>query len=141
MASSPGGRDLQGSPPLRLLPRGSSAASSCISQVSFIRIAQGLGGRFLTFLVVTDIHPDQYYQVHSSTDQDDACHRGKGPAGPYGAETSDCDAPFALVNATFDWIADNLKDEIDFVIWTGDSARHDRECVLKSPPLQKKGFN
>ena len=37
---------------------------------------------------------------------------------------TDCDSPFALVNATFDWIAANLKDRIDFVIWTGDSARH-----------------
>jgi len=40
---------------------------------------------------------------------------------------SDCDTPFSLVNATFQWIKDNLKDEIDFVIWTGDSARHDND--------------
>ena len=32
-----------------------------------------------------------------------------------------------LVNATFKWIEDNLKDKIDFVIWTGDSARHDSD--------------
>lgn len=31
------------------------------------------------------------------------------------------------MNATFDWIAENLKDEVDFVIWTGDSARHDND--------------
>ena len=31
----------------------------------------------------------------------------------------------ALINATFQWINDNLKDSIDFVVWTGDSARHD----------------
>lgn len=48
-------------------------------------------------------------------------------AGVYGAETSDCDSPFALVNATFKWIDENVKDTIDFVVWTGDSARHDSD--------------
>jgi endopolyphosphatase len=33
----------------------------------------------------------------------------------------------SLVDETFRWIEDNLKDEIDFVIWTGDSARHDND--------------
>ncbi|KAK6205869.1 hypothetical protein LQW54_008164 [Pestalotiopsis sp. IQ-011] len=56
-----------------------------------------------------------------------ACHRGKGPAGYYGAETSDCDTPHSLVNATFNWIDEHLKDNIDFIIWTGDSARHDSD--------------
>jgi endopolyphosphatase len=32
-----------------------------------------------------------------------------------------------LVNETFKWIKDNIKDDIDFVIWTGDSARHDND--------------
>jgi endopolyphosphatase len=31
------------------------------------------------------------------------------------------------VNATFKWIEENLKDTIDFVVWTGDSARHDSD--------------
>jgi endopolyphosphatase len=44
-----------------------------------------------------------------------------------GAEKSSCDTPMSLVNATFQWINDNLKDDIDFVIWTGDSARHDND--------------
>lgn len=74
-----------------------------------------------------DFHPDPFYKVHSSTAASDACHTGKGPAGTYGAETSDCDSPIALVNATFDWIANNLRDTVDFVIWTGDSARHDSD--------------
>ncbi|KAI0482322.1 Metallo-dependent phosphatase-like protein [Xylariaceae sp. FL0804] len=77
------------------------------------------------FLHITDLHPDQHYKVHSSTDQDHACHRGHGPAGTYGAETSDCDSPLRLVNATLEWVRANLRDEIDFVVWTGDSARHD----------------
>lgn len=65
--------------------------------------------------------------MHSSTEEDVACHRSKGLAGTYGAETTDCDSPFSLVNATFDWIDDNLRDKVDFVIWTGDSARHDSD--------------
>ena len=72
-----------------------------------------------------DFHPDQFYKPFSSTEKDAACHRGEGSAGIFGAETSDCDSPLILINATFQWINDNLKDSIDFVIWTGDSARHD----------------
>ncbi|SPQ19316.1 686f9d24-006c-44a6-957f-9e2d7f34a0ea [Thermothielavioides terrestris] len=97
-----------------------------------------LHGRFLH---ITDIHPDAYYKVHSSTDEDGACHRGKGPAGPYGAETTDCDSPFSLVNATFDWIAANLRDTIDFVVWTGDSARHDGDERLPRDADQVLGTN
>ncbi|EPE36336.1 Metallo-dependent phosphatase [Glarea lozoyensis ATCC 20868] len=76
---------------------------------------------------IPDLHPDIHYKPRSSTDEEDACHRGKGPAGFYGAETSDCDSPYSLVNATFKWIEENVKDTIDFVIWTGDSARHDSD--------------
>jgi len=89
----------------------------------------------------TDIHPDQFYQAHSSTDEAEACHRGDGPAGAYGAETSDCDTPFALVNATFDWISANLKDQIDFVIWTGDSARHDSDEEIPRSQAEVLGTN
>ncbi|GAM82422.1 hypothetical protein ANO11243_004010 [Dothideomycetidae sp. 11243] len=83
-----------------------------------------LHGRFLH---LTDFHPDAFYKAHSSTAAGSACHSGDGSAGYYGAETSDCDSPITLVNATFDWIADNLRDKIDFIIWTGDSARHDND--------------
>ena len=48
-------------------------------------------------------------------------------AGTYGAEKTDCDSPFALVDETMAWIKENIKDTIDFVIWTGDSARHDSD--------------
>jgi endopolyphosphatase len=77
--------------------------------------------------VDADFHPDELYRVHTSTEESIACHRGKGLAGSYGAEKTDCDSPFSLVNATFDWIKENIKDDIDFVIWTGDSARHDSD--------------
>lgn len=83
-----------------------------------------------------DFHPDSLYKVYSSTAQDSACHRGQGPAGIYGAETSECDSPIALINKTMEWVADNLKDKIDFVIWTGDSARHDSD--EENPRKQKE---
>jgi endopolyphosphatase len=72
-----------------------------------------------------DLHPDSFYK--SGSDSDEACHSGQGTAGIYGAEASDCDSPFTLVNATFRWINNNLKDKVDFVVWTGDSARHDND--------------
>lgn len=81
-------------------------------------------------LTEVDLHPDQFYQLHSSTDEDIACHRGVGPAGKYGAETSDCDSPLSLVDATFEWIKENVVDKVDFVIWTGDSARHDSDETI-----------
>lgn len=82
---------------------------------------------WLTLIIDADFHPDELYRVHTSTEESVACHRGKGLAGSYGAEKTDCDSPFSLVNATFAWIEENLKDDIDFVIWTGDSARHDSD--------------
>ncbi|KAF5096336.1 hypothetical protein D0Z00_002816 [Geotrichum galactomycetum] len=36
----------------------------------------------------------------------------------------------SLIDATFEWIEDNLKGEIDFIIWTGDNARHDNDHKL-----------
>lgn len=79
------------------------------------------------FLHITDIHPDPFYKV--GTDVEEACHRNKGDdeTGKYGHPISRCDAPTSLVDATFEWIEKNLKDEIDFVIWTGDNVRHDRD--------------
>jgi endopolyphosphatase len=74
-----------------------------------------------------DFHPDPFYKHGSSSADEHACHSGSGDAGILGAAKTDCDSPIALVNATFQWINDNLKDEVDFVIWTGDSARHDND--------------
>lgn len=77
-----------------------------------------------------DIHPDPFYQSYSSTEEGIACHRGNGPAGVLGAETTSCDSPITLVNATFKWINDHLKDKVDFIVWTGDSSRHDSDEEL-----------
>ncbi|KAF5093450.1 hypothetical protein D0Z03_002410 [Geotrichum reessii] len=61
------------------------------------------------------------------------CHWGKRvdpDTGYYGHPNSACDAPISLIDATFEWIEENLKDEIDFIIWTGDNARHDNDNEL-----------
>ncbi|CAK7567217.1 MAG: Endopolyphosphatase [Sporothrix epigloea] len=89
----------------------------------------------------TDLHPDEFYKKHSSTSEEDACHRGEGPAGKFGAETSDCDSPYSLINATFDWIAANIREDIDFVVWTGDSARHDSDETIPRSPAQVQDAN
>ncbi|KAK3497783.1 Metallo-dependent phosphatase-like protein [Neurospora hispaniola] len=103
--------------------------------------ARKLHGKFLHITGGQRRDDRKFYKPHSSTDEADACHRGKGPAGVYGAEVSDCDSPFALVNATFDWIAANVKDDIDFVIWTGDTARHDSDEGVPRNADQVLGTN
>ncbi|KAL2042821.1 hypothetical protein N7G274_004581 [Stereocaulon virgatum] len=99
---------------------------------------RALQGRFLH---ITDFHPDEFYEHYSSTGEEHACHRGDGPAGVYGAETTDCDSPTTLINATFRWINDNLKDTIDFVIWTGDSARHDSDERIPRTEMEVVNLN
>ena len=92
-------------------------------------------------LTAPDLHPDPFYKYHASVKEEDACHRGRGPAGILGAETTDCDSPISLVNATFNWIRENLKDKIDFIIWTGDSARHDNDENLPRTERQVEDLN
>ncbi|KAK8198352.1 hypothetical protein BKA81DRAFT_133806 [Phyllosticta paracitricarpa] len=102
----------------------SQALPPSSAQHAALQPSRPLTGRFLH---ITDFHPDPFYETYSSTSSDAACHRGTGPAGYYGAETSGCDSPLSLINATFDWIDQNIRDQIDFIVWTGDSARHDND--------------
>ncbi|KAI9372509.1 Metallo-dependent phosphatase-like protein [Aspergillus egyptiacus] len=90
-----------------------------------------LSGRFLH---ITDFHLDTHYEPGTSVRK--ACHRGKGGTGSIGAEGTDCDSPSALINETFRWIEKNLKDKIDFVLWTGDSARHDNDEKIPRSPAE-----
>ncbi|TFK55714.1 hypothetical protein OE88DRAFT_1621507 [Heliocybe sulcata] len=86
-----------------------------------------LQGRFLH---ITDMHPDPHYSPGAS--EKSACHRKKPKkdktrAGYYGTPFSDCDSPFSLTNFTLDYLDKKWTDDIDFVIWTGDNARHDND--------------
>lgn len=77
------------------------------------------------FLHLTDFHPDPYYKPGLSIE--DKCHGGKGEASKYGDAILGCDAPLDLVFDTIDWVESNLKDKIDFIVWTGDNVRHDND--------------
>lgn len=91
------------------------------------KMVKKLHGRFLH---ITDIHPDPYYSEGSSASS--VCHRGK-PDGKhdeavrFGVAMAGCDSSMDLMDYTFKWIDENLRDQIDFVIWTGDNIRHDND--------------
>ncbi|KAF9299440.1 Endopolyphosphatase [Linnemannia elongata] len=56
--------------------------------------------------------------------------------GRYGAPNTICDSPLGLIDATFNWIDKNVVDLVDFVVWTGDNARHDSDNT--HPRTQKE---
>ena len=47
----------------------------------------------------------------------------------------------SLINETFNWIEANLKGSIDFIVWTGDSARHDNDVEIPRTEKQVTGLN
>ncbi|ORX61813.1 Metallo-dependent phosphatase [Hesseltinella vesiculosa] len=84
------------------------------------------------FLHLTDIHLDDYYAEGATIKS--FCHRMPKKkkkksklAGHWGAPGTDCDAAPSLVYHSLESIANEWKDKIDFVLWTGDNARHDSE--------------
>ncbi|CAI4384137.1 ALI_HP2_G0032830.mRNA.1.CDS.1 [Saccharomyces cerevisiae] len=98
-----------------------------------------LHGRFLH---ITDIHPDPYYVEGSSIDA--VCHTGKPSkkkdvAPKFGKAMSGCDSPVILMEETLRWVKENLRDKIDFVIWTGDNIRHDND--RKHPRTEAQIFD
>ncbi|KAG5724344.1 Endopolyphosphatase [Termitomyces sp. T112] len=100
-----------------------------------------LQGRFLH---ITDIHPDFYYLAQTS--EKTACHRkkkkkSKNRAGYYGTPFSECDSPLALTNYTLDYLDKRWASEIDFVIWTGDNARHDNDPKIPRTPDEIYALN
>ncbi|KAF4574592.1 hypothetical protein EYR36_005940 [Pleurotus pulmonarius] len=95
-----------------------------------------LRGRFLQ---ITDLHPDPYYTNHAS--QSSACHRRKPKkekqrSNLYGTPFSECDSPLILTNFTLDFLDKHWASELDFVIWTGDNARHDNDRKLPRTPSE-----
>lgn len=48
-------------------------------------------------------------------------------ASKYGDAVLGCDSPMVLVHDSIKWMKENLGDKIDFVVWTGDNARHDND--------------
>lgn len=111
---------------------------------------RALSGRILH---VTDFHPDPHYKVGSAISS--GCHskkpkKEKNRAGYWGSPVSGCDAPTQLVEASMAWIRDNWlplgkedhddqRSPFDFIIWTGDSARHDLDS--KYPRTRKEIYD
>ncbi|KAI8331003.1 Metallo-dependent phosphatase-like protein [Chlamydoabsidia padenii] len=88
------------------------------------------------FLHITDFHLDAHYLPGATVKS--ACHKlpdasvptyNDAITGEFGV--SGCDTPTALAQKTVDWIAKEWKDKLDFVIWTGDNARHDWDKNMK----------
>ncbi|KAI0921857.1 hypothetical protein AcW1_004280 [Taiwanofungus camphoratus] len=112
---------------LSFSPDGFAAPSQVPMEVPTTGLRRKLQGRFLH---ITDMHPDPYYKTEAS--EKSACHRmkpkrAKRRSGYYGMPYSECDSPFTLTNFTLDFLDKEWSSEIDFVIWTGDSARHDND--------------
>lgn len=57
----------------------------------------------------------------------------------FGKAMSGCDSPVILMEETLRWIKENLRDKIDFVIWTGDNIRHDND--RKHPRTEAQIFD
>lgn len=120
----------------QVLISSSITASTSISPTSLL-------GRFLH---LTDLHPDPYYTTNSL--ESTSCHSlstsfnlsqssssfspSPSPssdddrlAGYFGLPISNCDSPPALINATLSFLSKHFKHQFDFIVWTGDNARHD----------------
>lgn len=88
-----------------------------------------LHGRFLH---ITDMHPDELNVIGAAIRK--KCHKiiknindNSDVSHKFGDPLSGCDSPIDLYKETLKWIRENLKDHIDFVIWTGDNIRHDND--------------
>ncbi|KAJ6613436.1 hypothetical protein B0H10DRAFT_2165301 [Mycena sp. CBHHK59/15] len=110
-------------------------------EVPAIATPRKLHGRFLH---ITDMHPDLAYRAKTS--ESTSCHRKKGKkkkntAGYYGLPHSECDSPLRLTNFTLDFLGEKWASDIDFVIWTGDNARHDNDRKLPRTPSEIYDLN
>ncbi|KAJ2522152.1 Endopolyphosphatase [Coemansia sp. RSA 2049] len=91
------------------------------------------------FIHITDLHIDPSYREGSTTYSQ--CHRqpphgatadddGHRRTGVFGIPRVKCDSPPALINATRDHLRLEWGDKTDFVLWTGDSGRHDGDAEM-----------
>ncbi|KAG8275990.1 Acid sphingomyelinase-like phosphodiesterase 3b [Homalodisca vitripennis] len=73
------------------------------------------------FWHLTDIHWDPNYNT-----KDHNCLRvgSSGPRGKYGEHS--CDSPWSLVQSAAEAMANKQRDDIEFILWTGDSLTNSR---------------
>ncbi|CAG8441990.1 2526_t:CDS:10 [Ambispora gerdemannii] len=82
------------------------------------------------FLHITDLHFDPFYRPN--TDPAELCHRSSkqnenNRAGKFGTLKSACDMPYSTYNETLSFLKSKFENQLDFVIYTGDTLRHDRD--------------
>lgn len=110
-----------------------------------------LSGRFLH---ITDMHVDGYYKEGAAVvsqchwDAPHKKHGGQWRSGYWGTPVSDCDSPLRLANATLQWVKQAFEPEpndavtgvpahpFDFILWTGDSARHEEDNAIPRTPQE-----
>ncbi|CEI87801.1 hypothetical protein RMCBS344292_02209 [Rhizopus microsporus] len=133
-----------------LLVSGSLSMPSLLQQQPFVTNQQvnvTVHGRYLH---ITDIHMDKHYLKGATIASD--CHREPNKhkkrkkrqgllAGYWGAPNTDCDSPPRLVYHNIEYIANEWKNKIDFVIWTGDNARHDGDALITRTKKEIIGYN
>ena len=83
-------------------------------------------------LHLTDIHIDQFYEIGSDAHcgQLICCRKESGApktpadAAGYWGSVGDCDIPVHTADQAFKWIKDNIYEDFDFIIFTGDMTDH-----------------
>ncbi|CAH6420152.1 Calcineurin-like phosphoesterase [uncultured virus] len=86
-----------------------------------------------TFLQITDIHFDQFYDVNSPANclfgsiGFGCCRKYSIPIEPYRSASKwgdyNCDLPFLFVDESLKWISNNIEIP-DFILWNGDNVDH-----------------
>ncbi|TPX37962.1 hypothetical protein SmJEL517_g00270 [Synchytrium microbalum] len=65
-----------------------------------------------------------------------------GTARKFGSPMSGCDSPMILVNETFNFLSQyHAESGVDFVIWTGDNARHDLDPAVPRTEAEVYSLN
>ncbi|KAJ3013679.1 UNVERIFIED_CONTAM: Endopolyphosphatase [Siphonaria sp. JEL0065] len=93
------------------------------------------------FLHITDLHVDPLYIPTAGPNTN--CHSRnsfyvKNPLPVYGIADSGCDSPIRLIDETFKSL--DLTN-VDFILWTGDSSRHDRDNNRRKQRLETYEHN
>ncbi|KAI9095243.1 Metallo-dependent phosphatase-like protein [Phlyctochytrium arcticum] len=145
------------------MPQTSLLADEILSNRD-MNLSEGESGRFLH---ITDMHLDPFYEEGAPLSS--SCHRtssvaynpqpvhktprrdpsGSTTAGHYGSPGSGCDSPLILVNETMRFVSEVLnsgsgkhgKKGLDFILWTGDSARHDSDSRITRTEGEIRGLN
>jgi endopolyphosphatase len=58
-------------------------------------------------------------------------------AGYFGLASSECDSPLSLINSTFSFLSSHFPSSFDYLVWTGDNARHDLDPEVLPRTLEE----